>query len=320
MRFSEWKALQKKTPPQPVHLIYDPHRVFTQDAKEFLLDRFVEQQTRPMNYQPVSLQDTPLAHILNLARTLPMMSPYRLLVVQDVGKLREADQASLETYLADPAPRTLLVFESGEMDRRSSLFKLFSRAAVVVEEDAVSERDLPREILSRAERAGFRMEPRAAECLVSFVGTDRLAIENELSKLMMNAEDSQEITFEAVEELVGRYRQRHIFDLVDAVGSRKLDLGLQILNRMLEDGENPIGILSMLARHFRQMLLVKEQGSRAKIYPSFLLDRLMAQARRHDREKIIQCIRQIAEADLQFKTSWVHPQWHLEMLLYRLNH
>ncbi|MBI4481723.1 MAG: DNA polymerase III subunit delta, partial [Acidobacteria bacterium] len=250
---------------------------------------------------------------------LPMMSPYRLLVVQDVAKLREADQASLESYLADPAPRTLLIFESGDMDQRSSLFKLFGRTAVVVEEDRVQERDLPREILSRAERAGFRMEPGAAERLVSFVGTDRPAIENELSKLMLNANDSRKITVEGVEELVGRYRQRHIFDLVDAVGSRNLDLALQILNRMLEDGENHIGILSMLARHFRQMLLVKEQGSRAKIYPSFLLDKLVAQARRYDREKIIQCISQIAGADLQFKTTWVHPQLHLEMLLFKLN-
>src|SRR6185295_11344290 len=70
--------------------------------------------------------------LLAAARTLPMMSPWRVVIVPQADVMlaprRESEAAAsahqeLEAYLAQPEPQTVLVFVASPLDKRSRIFK-----------------------------------------------------------------------------------------------------------------------------------------------------------------------------------------------------
>src|SRR5207247_1290430 len=108
-------------------------------AAEFA--KLVEEGLRAFNVERIHAGElttgdrlaTGAASIVDAARTLPMMSPYRIIAVHQaevlLGPKRESEGASrgleqLEAYLRTPEGQTVLVFVGAALDKRSRMYKL----------------------------------------------------------------------------------------------------------------------------------------------------------------------------------------------------
>src|SRR5437667_4962833 len=84
-----------------------------------------------------------VASLVSAARTLPMMSPRRIVIVMQAETLllprRESDTAiraldQLEKLLDEPDPQTTIVFVvAASLDKRSRMYKLLAKRATLVE-------------------------------------------------------------------------------------------------------------------------------------------------------------------------------------------
>src|SRR5204862_6551577 len=100
-----------------------------------------------------------------------------------------------------------------------------------------------------------------------------------------------------------------------------------VLGGLLGLGWSPILEVNMLARHFRQLLIVKELQSQgcsageiasAAQVPGFVLNDFLLQARSMDLAAAERMYLQLAEADRRFKSSGTNERVYLERLIYSL--
>jgi DNA polymerase-3 subunit delta len=128
-----------------------------------------------------------------------------------------------------------------------------------------------------------------------------------------------------------RAKQRSLYELTDAISAKDRARALALLHGLLnasDGGEDAaIGHLYMLARTFRQMLIILEKNVRDSRaiwqalwqgfrMPPFAAEDLIRQARRYkSRRELTRALRLVARADLELRSSPVSKVLVLERLI-----
>src|SRR5262249_57421791 len=113
-----------------------------------------------------------------------------------------------------------------------------------------------------AEEQGVRVEQDGGGELIDALGADMMLVSGELEKLILYVGEKKHITLGDVETLVLAAKQRSLYELTDAISARDKARALAVLDALLLSGEGDdaaIGHLYMLARTFRQMLVILEK-------------------------------------------------------------
>jgi DNA polymerase III subunit delta len=143
------------------------------------------------------------------------------------------------------------------------------------------------------------------------------------------------VTLGDVETMVLAAKQRSLYELTDAISSKDRPRALLLLHGLLnasDGGEDAaIGHLYMLARTFRQMLIISEKNVRDSRaiwqvlwqgfrMPPFAAEDLIKQARRYkSRRELTRAIRLVARADLELRSSPANKLLVLERLILDLS-
>jgi DNA polymerase-3 subunit delta len=327
----------------------------------FLFDRcraavlkgFVPPEMRDFCLSDLDLSDNSIFEVLDLAQTPSLMAPFQVIFIRNVRQLytrgaKKEEFAALKRYFASPNPQALLIFvadlvhipadarrmEMDDKNRFERLTETLGEYCGMVELARVNEDDAMRWITVTAQAAEVRVEPDAARQLTDALGADMLLIASELEKLLLYTQGKGRITLGDVETMVLAAKQRSLYDLTDAISSRDKARALALLQGLLNSsdaGEDAaIGHLYMLARTFRQMLVVLEKNVRDSRaiwqalwqgfrIPPFAADDLIRQARRYKkRSDLTRALRLIARADLELRSSPPDKRLVLERLVYDL--
>nr|MDD6336164.1 DNA polymerase III subunit delta [bacterium] len=261
--------------------------------------------------------DTTPDQIVACARTLAWIAPKRVVIVKDYAplmstKAKAADQGVLEDYLKAPEMGTVLLFLCrGTVDKRSRLYKRLSGGEVycppLKEAEAISW------VQANAKRRGGAVEPQAARLMVAMVGIDAMALSQELDKLL-SASLGRSITVADVEALVTRNISYKVFQLADYAAEGDRARAVALLEDMLQAGEAPVYLMAMLARQYRQLLMVRlmkdsgippAQMEQVLKVPSFAINRSLKQAMRYTLAQLKAAVTHLAGQDWAFKSGAV---------------
>jgi len=128
-------------------------------------------------------------------------------------------------------------------------------------------------------------------------------------------------------------KQRSLYELTDAISSKDRPRALQVLDGLLNasDGEDAaIGHLYMLARTFRQMLVILEKNVRDSRaiwqalwqgfrLPPFAAEDVIRQARRYkSRRELTRALQLIARADVAIRSNPPEKRMVLQQLVLEL--
>jgi DNA polymerase-3 subunit delta len=281
------------------------------------------------------------------------MSPFQVIFIRNVRQLytrgaKKDEFAALDRYFRSPNPQALLIFvadflripsDNRRMDlddknRFERLTETLGEHCGMVELARVTEEDAMRWTVTTAQDSGTRIEPDAARELVDALGADMMLIASELEKLLLFATGRGKITLGDVETMVLAAKQRSLYELTDAISAHDRVRALALLQGLLntsDAGEDAaIGHLYMLARTFRQMLVILEKNVRDSRaiwqalwqgfrIPPFAADDLIRQARRYkNRRELTRNLRLVARADLELRSSPPDKRLVLERLIYDL--
>jgi DNA polymerase-3 subunit delta len=174
----------------------------------------------------------------------------------------------------------------------------------------------------------------AARELADALGSDLMLMASELEKLVLYTGERRRVTLGDVETMVLGAKQRSLYELTDAISAKDRPRALALLQGLLNasDGgeESAIGHLYMLARTFRQMLVILEKNVRDSRaiwqalwqgfrMPPFAAEDLIRQARRYkSRRELTRALRLIARADLELRSSPPDKRLVLERLVLAL--
>jgi DNA polymerase-3 subunit delta len=311
-----------------IYLLLGKENYLKEQVCAWLIERYIPEATRGFNLSVFSTKETNIDHILSAARTLPMMGEFRMVIIKEAEGIKEAAVKPVKEYLSIPPRRSILIFDAAELDKTAALYKLLSKQAILVECQPLRGQPLVRWVNDYVKSRGFDPEYAAVQKLIDCTGSDLYKITNELEKIFsfLSGTGVREIRQEAILDLVARSRPNSVFELIDAVGRKQRKRALQILHKLLSDGEEPLKILAMLARHFRQLLIVKEllknRAPRKDIMKEaqiqeFLLDEFLKQAKMLSDEEVATNFRAVSEADLLFKSTSINQKIYLEQMLCR---
>ena len=297
--------------------------------------------------------NTPIFDVLDRAQTPSLMAPFQVIFVRNVRQLytrgaKKDEFAALDRYFRSPNPQALLIFVAdflripirhaahgdGRQEPLRAAAETLGEHCGMVELARVNEEDAMRWAMATAQEAATRLEPDAARELVDALGADMMLIASELEKLLLYTLGRGRITLGDVETMVLAAKQRSLYELTDAISARDRARALALLHGLLNSsdaGEDAaIGHLYMLARTFRQMLVILEKNVRDSRaiwqalwqgfrMPPFAADDLIRQARRYkSRRELTRALRLIARADLELRSSPPDKRLVLERLVYDL--
>lgn len=322
---SEFHARVARGEIDPLYLFVGPERFLRREAVDALVAT-VDEGFRAFNVDSLSAAETGIDEILDVARQLPMMAARRLVVVAHPEAIKESAQERLEDYLKSPAERATVVFAADSLDLRRKSSTAISKASTVVRFDTLPEGEALKWVEARVRARGCQIERTALGALVDLAGRDLTRLAAEADKLATHAGRGQ-INLPSVHALVARSREHEVWDLTDAILARDRKRALRVLSRQIDAGEEPLGLLSLLASTYRKMLLAKELMARrapasevqsAVKLPPWKMGEFNGQVRRTSLEQISGGLRRMAEVDLAIKSSVGTPRLQLEVLVCEL--
>jgi len=235
-------------------------------------------------------------------------------------------------FIADhiSIPADVRKMELNDRDRYDRIRETLGEYCGMVELARVDEGEGMRWVMDTAAARGVKIDPDAARELVDALGADLMLVSSELEKLILYVGEKQRITLADVETMVLAAKQRSLYELTDAISAKDRPRALGVLEAILSSGEGEdaaIGQLYMLARTFRQMLVILEKNVRDSRaiwqalwqgfrVPPFAAEDIIRQARRYrSRREITQAIRRIARADLELRSNPPSKRLVLERLV-----
>jgi DNA polymerase-3 subunit delta len=278
------------------------------------------------------------------------MAPFQVLFVRNLKQLytrgaKKEEFAALDAYFRSPNPQAVLLFvadhiripsdprrmDMEDKNRYERIRETLGEHCGMVELARVDEADALRWLLSEAASQQIHLEQDAARELVDALGADMMLIANEFEKLALYVGLKKQITLGDVETMVLAAKQRSLYELTDAISAKDKNRALALLEGLLNasDGgeESAIGHLYMLARTFRQMLVILEKNVRdpRAIWqalwqgfriPPFAAEELIRQARRYkSKRELTRALRLIARADLELRSQPPDKKLVLERLV-----
>ncbi len=313
---------------EPLYLLFGAEDYLRDRAARAIADTaLADAPLRDFNEASYSLTNTDVQQAIAAAEQLPMMAARRVVRISDFGKLREADEGALLRYLARPVESSVVIFTADELDKRRKLSKTLLDACTSVEFASLTNAELSAWAKSHLKELKADMDERTLGQVVALVGSDVRTLSNELDKLATAALPDGRITMEMVDALVKRSRELSNFELSDHLIARNRKRALQTLQRLLDDGTEPVMLIGLLASNYHRLSLAKELMSRGAAkeevfrlvgMPYSKREEFLATARRFDASALTHSIQRIAEADLAIKTSRATPRMQLELLVCEL--
>lgn len=315
-----------------VYFFYGPEAYIRKSAVAALQKKLLMPGLESMNC--TVMQSPGAQQIIENCETLPMMSDYRLTIVQglallETGKAKDEaqDSAMLCEYLARVPHSSCLVFDAGAVDKRKKLAQALLKLPGAVSFDALDDAQLSRWMNQTLRPLGKKMDRAACETLAFVSGRDLTLLHGELQKLAAYAGEREQITPEDIEQIATHTAECTVFAMVDALSDGQAQRAFTLLNVLLQDGEQRIGILALITRHYRQMMYLRAmqsarvpQGQLAKALgvPSFALARLSRQLGGRTQEQLRVLLAMCVQADYDIKRGALREDAALDRLMLAL--
>ena len=324
------------------YLFYGDNSFTIREAISSMKEDVGAPDLRDVNVSTFEASELSFDQLVATCSTVPFMADRRLVIVRDLasgfergpstrGRSRPAADGEsslgkwegLAEYLPTVPETTDLVFVDGRLSRNNPLLRRIGPHVTTRSFPLPRGTELRDWVRSRASSKEMAIEPMAVNLLAETVGGDLDTLDSELEKLAAYRMGAP-VREEDVEELVSYAREANIFATVDAVIEGRAGPAIRLARRLLESGDPPSHLLSMLARQVRLLLLTKELkaervgaselGARLKLsdYP---LRKTLEQESRFTSDHLVQAHRRLLEADVSIKSGAVPEDLAVELLI-----
>ena len=306
----------------PVYLLFGPETRLRDLAAKTIRDRsFAPGDLRDFNESFFSLNtEDNLKQALAAAEQLPMMASRRVVTITDIrisatgfrDTVTEDHEALLSRYLSDPSPNAVVIFVADELNGNRKMAKLLKAHTAAVEFTPLDDRGLTDWARDRVRDAGAEIDEATLRYLIARVGADVHRVTNEVNKLAAACLPDTRITSEHIDALVPNTREITNFALTDHLVAGRRAQALSTLEKILDDGAEPLALLGLISYNYRRLLMAKDMMDRgvdrrevAAVAKLRYNDQepFLATARRASRQSLVRAVESLAKTDVAIKTS-----------------
>lgn len=207
-----------------------------------------------MNHHRFVALEMSFSEVINTLQTSPFCSKNRLVELYAAEKLDAADISLLLSYIANPAPFSLLVLIFTKVDKRNKLWQALSERQLFFSAE-INAKDMVSIIKSEAEVLKLKLDTELMTFLAMSFDNDLLAIQSALKKLSLTSE-GQTLSLDAALPHISATGMQDVFKLARAVSEGDIGIALKSL-ALIRHQENALKLLGVLIWQFRVLLHIR---------------------------------------------------------------
>jgi DNA polymerase-3 subunit delta len=234
----------------------------------------------------------------------------RYLLADGVERWKPAELEPLAAALGQLPPDTVLVLIARG--------KAPSRLVTATEEaggdvrryDAPKPWELPKWVVQRAREEGLQLDQEAAKTLVGVVGSGQQRLAREIEKLALAAHPAGRLAAGDVAQLAGGDTAPQVYDLADALVAGDVRRTLALAEEIRRAEDRPSRLIYAIVRRLREVQRAAElveggvpeqEVAGALKAPPWAAKRILAQARKADRDALEQAICTFADLEVELR-------------------
>lgn len=324
--------VQKEGAWAPVFLLTGTERFILDEALRRIIASVFPEGRDDFNLIQLQAHETTADDIVDAARMAPMFASRRVVVVRGLERMPAAQLERIAAYADAPVDSTVLVLEASALDGRAKGTQRLMKAGAVAAVKFVELEgdDLLRWVTVRARDRRLVLDRDVPAWLVEALGSSLATLQAALERIDLYLPESvegvpREVTTALCESVITDVRHRDVFELVDALGARDVERAFVCYRSLLEQGEESIRSLGMIAMQFRRLLVVHELARlpdsavapRAQI-PEFRVRDYRRLAQRFSHDELRAIMHEILRTDHALKSSRLRDVLIVERLLLRI--
>jgi len=248
----------KKGKLSPLYFFYGEETFLIDRAVESIRQMVIAPHLSDFNLNVFYGREREPQDIINSAKTLPLLSDYRLVIVKEADQLKPSCWEDFSSYFNHPLQSTCVIFCAEKMVLKPKLLNVFKKRGKVVRFYHPYDSEVPEWIRKIAKEFNKKVSREAVALLSVELESDLQKIYSELQKIATYVGEREVIEKDDVNEALADVRGATVFDLVDCIGNKDVEGALSALGRLSATGEHPLKILMMITRQVRLMARAKE--------------------------------------------------------------
>ena len=274
---------------------------------------------------------------LDVVNAPSLLTSKRLIVVKQIIELGSEDEREEmikyllknEKQIQADQDLVLVFWENHQPKKNGKLFKLLVGISKSQNFEKISGAKLDNWISQRIKELEVQsgISQTALEELILHTGGEIYILDKEIQKLVAYA-GQRIIQVEDVEILVRDSAEVNIFDTIDALGNNNKKRALELVQKHVQDGEDPFYVFSMFVYQFRNILRVadlqhKLRGNdfaiakEAGLHP-FVVKKSLNQIRNFPSERLRSIYEKLGDIDRKIKTGQMDVRLALEKFIVEL--
>ena len=318
---------------KPIYFLMGEEAFYIDKISDYIENNVLTEEEKGFNQMVLYGRDVEIEEIISNAKRYPMMSEKQVVIVKEAQDLSRVIE-QLTSYADSPQLSTILVicYKYKTLDKRKKLSKAIAKNGCLFESKKLYDNQVGGWIDTELKEKGYKIEPKANQMLVEFLGTDLSKVNNELDKLALILPIGKTISAHDIEKNIGISKDFNNFELQKAIGEKKVVKANRIINYFSQNPKNnPLVLtISMLNNYFTRLLLyhgLKDKGrlSASKalgINPYFVSEYELA-SKNYPMRKVSKIISFLRDADVKSKGVGAYnlPQGDiLKELIFKVMH
>ena len=264
MKSSELFHAMTKNKILPLYYFYGPEKYLIEEAVDQIKSQALGAGPQEFNFEVLTAGEAEMDNLLFSVQALPVNSPNRLVIIRQADILVGKAAPPFIEYFRNPNPSACVVFIGEKVDLRLKFFQALEERGAVVSFYPPDEKEITRWMQAQAQRMGFSLSTEGAGLLLERIGPSLQNLKMELPKLGLYTGKKKNITQEDILDLISDTRSENPFELSRWVIQGEWGEALRLLRKILQQGEPPVLLLSLILRQMR--LITKAQELQGKGY------------------------------------------------------
>jgi DNA polymerase-3 subunit delta len=339
MSYSEFIKDIKENKLSPLYVFWGHENYLIENSMKMLKAKVVGEGYEAFNYIVLDATETTVDHVLESAETLPLFAERKVVLIKNApyfqktkNGLTAKDEEKFLHYLSSPSPSSIVIFHSaGDLDKRRKVYKAAQKSGKIVDFNKFNDVDFAKWVTKRFKSEGVTIDGASLRYFVEMIGylgknSDKTLyqVNSEIDKLIHFSKEEGSVTRDQIDKVIEKSFETNIFELLDALSAGNVKTGLHSVHELLEGGEAPLKIISMISRQFRMIYKTKalqsEGHSGTSIAsklgtPGFVANKNTNFARRMTFDQLGEIIGDCIKYERMIKTGKMSQEIALETLI-----
>ncbi|PIR20571.1 MAG: DNA polymerase III subunit delta [Deltaproteobacteria bacterium CG11_big_fil_rev_8_21_14_0_20_47_16] len=294
-----------------IHLVLGDDIYLQTEAMDRIVAQVKKQHGDGLHVERHDAEQFDIPACLEAAQSVSMWGTHTLIIVRNINDWDWGKADALLDYTRSPNPATSILLQANKVDGRIKAIQNFKAACDVIQCKPLYANQIPDWLRQLTKSMDKNLSLEAANWCIELVGTDLSMLKRAIEGLSLYVGTKPTIDLADVEGFLSNTSQHDIFELCKALGMGRLADATQYLDNLLGNGEPPVRINYMIARHWRILLGLRAATTKPEAdavirqfkLPPFFVGEYQSQAKRWEPRRLMRGLATLARTDRKLKSS-----------------